>query len=465
MSDKPKRTDIKARVEAKNAEERKQFAPETESPKPLFQWRGIDRFLDKEPRPIDWIFDGLLEKKIVGAIFATGGVGKTFLAIQFCSCLAAGVPFGPFRPVKPMKVLFIGGEDSEEIFHRRLYRTVPAMGLKNDTVTLQERHLRENLAIESLVGKDRFLTELDESGNPRTTNIYQQLQETIKAIGDLDLLVIDPKSRFDGLNENDNSHATFFVSKLEKLVTDHGITVLFSHHESKAQVKDGEVKSSSGRGASALRDGVRWAISLGELGDKEAEKFGVKAAEHIEVITTKTNNAKKWDQPKYFRRGDHGVLSPIDLYGERIDGMVEILIGELANSNHHFTERELVNVCENTDRKPVAKKIITLLDESTAGFKKMTDVKTAIDRAVFRGKLIESDIQAGQKTKKVLIVPDEIRAKYARAPEEPPKDDPAEEKIKQPAIPEIEESKPAKKKMNRGTVANREKNTHGSKVR
>ncbi len=381
---------------------------------PLFSWQGIGRFLDNEPEPQEFILENCLPAKITGAIFATGGVGKTTLALQLSSCMATGTPFGPFIPTRPMKVLFIGGEDSEDIFHRRLYNSVPAMGMRADGGSLaatKEALLRENLEVVSMVGTDRPITELDEAGNPRTTKVFRRLQETIRAFDRLDVLIIDPKSRFDGLNENDNSHATFFVSCLERLVADHGITVLFSHHESKAQVKDGEVKSSSGRGASALRDGVRWALSLGEMSDKEAEKFDVEAVDYIEAAISKNNYGPKWTGMKYFRREKDGVLFPVNLATDRIDSIMDALVKGLATTRWEFTKRDLCKGSNDTARNNAVKKIIDKINEEFS-IKRATDIRRTIEQAIYRGKLTEKETSAGTKSKKILIVHEGIMARY-----------------------------------------------------
>lgn len=411
----PKITDIETIRRASQArivEEQREHAPET-IVEPLFTWQGIARFLDNKPKPQEYIFDGLLPAKIVGALFATGGVGKTSLALQLAACLATGTPFGPFRPIRPTKVLFIGGEDAEDVFHRRLHVSVPAMGLSGsgNMAAIREPLVRQNLEVVSLVGQDKVLTALDDRGNPTTTEVYGRLLETIRGLDGLELLIIDPKSRFDGLNENDNSHATFFVACLEKLVTELGITVLFSHHESKATVKEGEVKASSGRGASALRDGVRWALSLGEMGEKEAEKYGVEAHQFIEAAITKNNYAAKLNHTVYFRRDQDGVLSPANLHTERLDAMAEALVKALAASEGQFTRRDLAKAPDDKKRADLVKAVLKFIADLDVDIGKK-DLPKAIDHAIFRGLLVEEKVGSGKIEKKVLTVTASARARF-----------------------------------------------------
>ena len=63
-----------------------------------WQTAGVGRFLDHEPPERLFLFDDLIPRRTVGGIFAAGGVGKSFLLIQFALALATGRSFGPFRP-------------------------------------------------------------------------------------------------------------------------------------------------------------------------------------------------------------------------------------------------------------------------------------------------------------------------------------------------------------------------------
>jgi RecA-family ATPase len=226
-----------------------------EKDRELLQWRGIDRFLDKEPPKADLLFSGKdweIRSNLINTILATGGTGKTFFGLQIAASLATGISLEPFTPARKRKVLYLCGEDSEEILHERLsaiYKNMPGLEENRD-------HLSRNLCVESLVGMDRVLLELNENRNPTTTKTFDWLNKTIKSMSGLEVLVIDPMGKFHRLNENDNGHANAWISALEQLQVEHKLSIIFTHHESKAQVKNGSLEESSGRGAAALRDGV-----------------------------------------------------------------------------------------------------------------------------------------------------------------------------------------------------------------
>ncbi len=382
--------------------EKQQFGVHEEKhPDPLFSWQGIGRYLDNEPEPQKFIFEHLLPANVVGMIPATGGTGKTMFLLQLACYAAAKKQFGAFKPIKPVKTLFLGGEDATDIFHRRLYTLIPTMEMN----PADENLLRQNIEVISLVGQDRFLTQLDESNNPRTTETYKRLQATIENIPDLDLLIIDPKSRFDGLSENSNEHGTYFISCLEKLIKDHNITILFSHHESKNTVSSGELKNSSGRGASALRDGCRWVLSLGLMQEKEAEKHCVDPKNFIEAMITKNNYATKGSHSHFFERGEHGILKPADLYGQRLDQMLSALMELLCNSCINFTESELVKGgSKEKDNNEQSKHIADSMQERFPGFRRTLDMKKIIDYAKQREFLIENFVLVGKKKRGFLNV-------------------------------------------------------------
>ena len=76
-----------------------------------------------------------------------------------------------------------------------------------------------------------------------------------------DLIILDPASRFSTGDDNDNRIATRFIQYLESLRKAGGedTTLLFTHH---TRMDKGGSMADSIRGASALRDGVRWALLL-----------------------------------------------------------------------------------------------------------------------------------------------------------------------------------------------------------
>jgi RecA-family ATPase len=112
------------------------------------------------------------------------------------------------------------------------------------------------------------LMQLDSVGNPVNAPGYDWLCRSLKNLQDVEILILDPKSKFYGLVENDNNHNAAWINCLESLVARFGITVIFTHHESKALA--GSINQASSRGGTALTDGCRWVANLRTLDAKLA---------------------------------------------------------------------------------------------------------------------------------------------------------------------------------------------------
>ena len=323
-----------AEIKAKQEEERRKFKPGN----PPMTWESLgldlDRFLGTEPPPPEWIFSDLLRAGTVGALVSTGGAGKSRLLLHMMLSLATGTPFGPFTPAGPQRVLYLSGEDPAEILHERIYAIARGMGLvgEGNLAAIHGRLLRENFRAVPMVGMDRVLIGRDKSGNPTTTQAYDWLSESLAGMGKVDLVVIDPLSRFSALEENDNNAATAFIACLEALAKNHGAAVLFSHHSSKAVVKDGDPSQDKGRGASALFDGARMMLALGSV---DGETLGLPdegGQGFIVVHQVKGNYSKLWGKPYYFSKGEGLTLTPVDpqegIRGRQVEELVSLLPAE-----------------------------------------------------------------------------------------------------------------------------------------
>jgi len=381
----------------------------------LLTWRSIDRFINSEPPKPDLLFKGLdweVRANLITAIFATGGTGKTFFGLQLAASLATGVSLEPFTPDRKRKVLYLCGEDSEEILHERLnaiYKNMP--GLEENSV-----NLLQNLCVESLVGKDRVLLELDENRNPATTETFSRLSATIAAIPGLEVLVIDPMSRFHRLNENDNGHANAWIAALEKLQVDHNLSIIFTHHESKAQVKNGSLEESSGRGAAALRDGVRGALSMAVMDTKTAKKYQIKNHnDYVQILPTKSNNSSRPGIGEWFERTDGGVLRPFNLIREHKEHQADILlnaINQAFSGNLENEDGEKINAVENIDyreltHKPKTEtgKALTLLTETNDSVKnRQHEIPLLLAKLAAEGKIQVSELKSGKTKKRVITL-------------------------------------------------------------
>jgi len=181
--------------------------------------------------------------------------------------------------------------------------------------------LRANMKVITTVGHDvRFLSQVDRELSE--SKFFQEVLDSIKGIEDLRLILLDPCSRFHGLEENDNGAGTFFVSLMERIAQQTKAAVIFLHHVGKragADVHgfdlDAAMHQDASRGASGLTNGVRWQCNLFGLPEKNAKKIiGVPASEPGQYLALKVCK-KNYGAPEpvhFLERLRGGMLRPCE---------------------------------------------------------------------------------------------------------------------------------------------------------
>lgn len=296
-----------------------------------FEAGNVGRFLDAPPPPRQWLFDGIITKGTVGGLFGTGGAGKSFLRMHLAVSAVTGMAWGPFRPIRPTRVMILEGEDDEKIVWERVWSVAVAMfgTTDNDGQNYLPpdvmARIRHNLNIQCLAGvADKHLVAFDDRGNPSKTSVFHDLDLMLSA-NPRDLLIIDTLSRFYGLNENDNRDGSYWVACLEELSRNHhGMTVWYAHHENKMQATSGTIETSRGRGATSIFDNSRFALAIAPIDEATATDLDLDPACHVMVANTKNSYAPK-AETIYIRRRPDGTMAPVVIVG-RTDRQVEALV-------------------------------------------------------------------------------------------------------------------------------------------
>jgi hypothetical protein len=299
------------------------------------KWQPCDlsRWFQEEPPEVDWLFKDRIARGDVGLLIAVGGTGKTMLCQELAVSAACGRPLlQTFQPVKAMKVLFLAGEDNEIVLWTRMKRIVEAYAISD----YQKANVVQNLRI--YAGKSEPLL-ICVQGVPMRTARYRWLQEQVAEF-EPDLLILDPKARFDGTEENVASHATAFVVAVEEIMKGRG-TALITHHIVKARA--GELSSDAARGSGALRDACRWAYTMTPLSDADASKFGILEDKRNYVVadSTKSNYCASLPKPLYLKRDEGGVLHEVNLLKDRFGTIAELLARWLAENEISLRRRNL----------------------------------------------------------------------------------------------------------------------------
>jgi RecA-family ATPase len=258
------------------------------------------------PLPRKWVIDDFLPRNIVAALIAAGGSGKSYLAMNLAISVASGgILFNKFIPSKEGKVVFISGEDDIAELQRRLHWS---------TISLPKHvveRIGKNISFVDLADTFEVFTEKNRAGEVHMTNSVTNLISSIKeSVGsEVDLIIVDPVSRFRGGEENLAVDTTRFVQALQMFTSQLNATVLCLHHVNKGAKSNGTGQNNA-RGSSALVDGVRLVMELNQLSEDEVKKQYGDTQVKLNILNlhcVKTNYTKPFD-PIALNKGENGCL-------------------------------------------------------------------------------------------------------------------------------------------------------------
>lgn len=274
-----------------------------------FELIPAGKLMETLPRPREYVIDSVLPRKVVAGLFAPGGVGKSTLTLATAVSVASATPlFGVYAVGRPGRVVLISGEDDREEIQRRLHR------LTGSLTDCERRLIGQNLHVVDLADAFELFTEKPTHGEVFLTDVPEAIASSIESsVGSVDLIVVDPASRFRGGDENSAGDTTRFVQALQFLRDRLGASVWLVHHVSKSARGSG-ANQNNARGSSALIDGLRLGYELTLLERGEATKlFGDIAADH-DILLLKCIKANYGKAPEtiYLKRNENGTLSRFD---------------------------------------------------------------------------------------------------------------------------------------------------------
>lgn len=190
--------------------------------------------LGARPKPSWWI-DGVVRKGSVCVVAGKGGVGKTFLILDWTLSIASGTGSWFGHDVKPGKVLYVAAEGVSSFFDRvQTWSTMNRTPAPEDTFHVIEEGV--NLS------------------DDRSTSY---LQERIKEY-ETDILVLDTFSQLSAVKDENSASDVAAVMRVATALknTRPNLTVIIVHHTT----KDGK----SARGSSAIRDNVDTVVMVSQ---------------------------------------------------------------------------------------------------------------------------------------------------------------------------------------------------------
>jgi len=281
---------------------------------PLPLSEGSVAHMVREPAPeIPWLIQDRLPLGIVGILAAAGASGKSFTVLQLAIALATrGLWLGLPTARKCSTVIFSAEDDHAEA-HRRIQAILSRFEAAGpDVHEAAANDVAERVFVFDRVGSDNRIT------TPETTGrapFVDQIIATVQQVKNLGLVVLDPLSRFDGGDPNDNAHGTRLIEVAETIRKETGATVLIPHHLNKSSAKDDTAGQEAVRGASALVDGARLVWLMQPLRSDQANTYGVHpehASFYVKFSQVKANACPPWEGV-WLKRQPGGVLEPTTL--------------------------------------------------------------------------------------------------------------------------------------------------------
>jgi hypothetical protein len=356
-------------------------APPAESPELESHWIDLGNHLEwmtERPPAQTWLFKhwrdgrdhGVLPRGCTGLLNATGGVGKTYLAIQTGLAVASdGFLLETLRANSSggHVLIALGEEDATET-RRRISNAVNVAGFDDE----QKRAIAQRLHVLPLRGVSVALTCQPTPGLIITSDFAVALRNKLNGFGvDWALVILDPLSRWaSGGIEQNNELATRFVQILETFTTVRGNpSLLVAHHSSLDSVQAGKSRT---RGVTGIRDAFRWEISMDGIESPDG------SIEGVILRNTKSNYSLKFKPMALVRNTEPGIEGTFRLATAAEE---EALKAVLPKGRRTDEERAK----ETQDRKRGAfeadSEAVLALVPHTPGYVSNTTIETALKAA------------------------------------------------------------------------------------
>lgn len=191
-------------------------------------------------------------------------------------------------------VLYISAEDPDESIHQRVYGI--AQQISTETGIGAEDLFKicsERLLVMNLFGNVKPLFSKGKEGVQRTSG-FRYIKEVMDCIQPK-LVVIDPKARFSGLDENDNAVVAQEVAGYEALKGDSKMNLIMVHHVNKSAVANPSTPGGF-RGASSFFDSLRVCFNMIKLSPNQLADLNIsrdRGIDYLALENTKQNYCQK----------------------------------------------------------------------------------------------------------------------------------------------------------------------------
>jgi len=245
---------------------------------------------DTEPPKQEFLVEDWLPVACMSSLYGQGGVGKSMVAQQLATCIAAGLPFFGFK-VTQGPVLGLFAEDPDVELERRQWRINRILGLRNAQLGA--------LHIQGRVGIDNCIAAFP-NGTPQIMPFHASVAAKAEEIG-AKLIILDNRAQMLLVNENDRAQATFAANLVAGFAgLDSAPATLLLGHVAKAE----ESEYSGSTAWDAVTRSRWWLHKVKSKDDDEDETVEAK------------------DQPLAFERVKSNYAPPDEIRLEWADGVL-----------------------------------------------------------------------------------------------------------------------------------------------
>lgn len=217
------------------------------------------------PVSLDFVLPGLLVGTI-GVIVSPGGTGKSMLMLESALGVGLGQDFNGIwgQDLKEGRVIYVAGEDPQEVIERRLHTLGAYVGTLDDV-----EKIASNVEIWPAYGHGFKIAELTKNGITPSKE-WEDLTAYLTA-NPARLVILDTFNRLlGGISENDSGAMGAVLSIVEQTCRKVGCSVVLVHHTNKASMSGGGADQQAARGSSAITDNARWQVNLSVMDKDEA---------------------------------------------------------------------------------------------------------------------------------------------------------------------------------------------------
>ncbi len=260
-------------AEQSKEEEKKPEQQPTFAASPL-DW---DAMLAVQPR--EWVYGHFLIKRFISVLGAPGGTGKTAYAFGIALSVATGRELLNEPVHEPGNVWIYNLEDPKDELLRRFRAAC-------EHYAIEKTEILGRIFLDS--GRDRplVIAESTRDGGIIVSPVVPLLIAELKA-RDIRVLIVDPFVRSHRLEENANDQMDAAAAEWGRVADQANCSIFLVHHFRKGGASG---DAAAFRGASAVIDAARAALSQATMSEKEAQRFGIDDNERWQYV--RVDNAK-----------------------------------------------------------------------------------------------------------------------------------------------------------------------------